>query len=98
MFFAVLLSWVAAGLVVGFVASKIVNLRGDDPRFGIFAAVLGAVVTGVVYSLVTGSSVNLWTLWGNVYAAVGALVAVVAWHAVRSRSISHEKQTARRSY
>ena len=98
MFFAVLLSWVAAGLIVGFIASKAVNLRGDDPRLGIFAAVIGAVVTGVVYSLITGTSIMTWTMWANVYAAIGALVAVVAWHAIRSRTITHEKYTARRSY
>ena len=98
MFFAVILSWAAAGLVVGFIASKVVNLRGDDPRLGIFAGAIAAVVTGVVWSMVSGTSIGVWTLWGNLYAAIGALVAVVAWHAIRSRTITHEKFTARRSY
>ena len=30
-----ILGWVAAGLLVGFIATKFVNLRGDDPRLGI---------------------------------------------------------------
>ena len=27
-----ILGWVAAGLLVGFIASKFVDLHGDDPR------------------------------------------------------------------
>ena len=98
MFFAVLLSWIGAGLLVGFVASKAINLRGDDPKLGIFAAMGGAVVAGIVYSISTGTSMTAWTPWGLAWATIGALVGVVLWHAIRSRSITHEKYTARRSY
>jgi hypothetical protein len=98
MFFAVLLSWVAAGMVVGFVASKAINLRGDDPKLGIFAAVGAAVAAGIIYSMVSGTGMTVWTLWAQVAAAAGGLVGVVLWHAVRSRSITHEKYTSRRSY
>ena len=98
MFFAVMLSWVAAGVVVGFVASKAVNLRGDDPKLGIFAAMGGALAAGIVYSMVSGTSMTTWTVWGLAWAAAGGLVGVVLWHAIRSRSITHEKYTARRSY
>jgi uncharacterized membrane protein YeaQ/YmgE (transglycosylase-associated protein family) len=98
MFFLVILSWIAAGLVIGYIASRVVNLRGDDPRFGIGAAALGAVVAGVIYSVVTGTSIATWTLWGFVTAAVVALLTVVAWHLIRSRTISHERYVPRSSY
>jgi hypothetical protein len=29
------ISWIAAGLIVGFAAGKLINLRGDDPNLGI---------------------------------------------------------------
>jgi uncharacterized membrane protein YeaQ/YmgE (transglycosylase-associated protein family) len=95
MFFAVLLSWVAAGVIVGFVASKAVNLRGDDPKLGIFAAVGGAVAAGIIYSMASGTSMTTWTLWAQATALIGGLVGVVLWHAIRSRTITHERYTAR---
>ena len=98
MFFAVLLSWIGAGLLVGFVASKAINLRGDDPKLGIFAAMGGALAAGIIYSMVSGTSMTTWTVWGQASAAIGGVVGVVVWHVIRSRSITHEKFTARRSY
>jgi hypothetical protein len=98
MFFLVLLSWVVAGALVGFVASKVVNLRGDDPRLGIGAAVAGAVAGGVIYGVASGTGIATWSLWSVCAAAGGALVGVLGWHAVRSRSISHQRYVPRRSY
>ena len=96
--FVGLLGWVVLGLIVGFVASKFVNLRGDDPRFGIGVAALGAVVAGAAYSIISGDGVSPWNLWSLIFAAAGAVVGAVAWHAVRSRSISKAPYTHRSSY
>jgi uncharacterized membrane protein (DUF441 family) len=41
-----LIGWVMIGLLVGCIASKIVDLRGDDPRLGLVVACGG--VAGVV--------------------------------------------------
>jgi uncharacterized membrane protein YeaQ/YmgE (transglycosylase-associated protein family) len=91
-----ILGWVAVGLIVGFVASRAVNLRGDDPRFGVGAAAGGAIVGGLFFSVISGTTA--WNTWGLLWAAGGAVVSVIVWHAVRSRSISHDRQTERHSY
>ena len=93
-----IVGWLLAGLVVGFVASKIVNLRGDDPKLGIGAAVAAAAVAGILHRIFAGAGDGGWNPWGLLFAALGAIVGAVIWHAVRSRSISHEHQTSRRSY
>ena len=90
--------WMIVAIIVGFIASKIVNLRGDDPRFGIAAACGGAVIAAVIYTLISGSSVTAWNPHSLLMAGVGAIVGVVAWHLVRSRFISHETFTSRSSY
>jgi uncharacterized membrane protein YeaQ/YmgE (transglycosylase-associated protein family) len=97
MFFVVLLSWVAAGLVVGFIASKAVNLRGDDPRLGIGSAVAGALLVAAIFSMVRGYPMTVWALGPFVAAAIGGVVAVIVWHAIRSRSISHDRYVPRQS-
>ena len=98
MFFVILLTWVVTGLVVGFIASKFVNLRGDDPKIGIGAAAGGAVLAGIAHALIGDAGVSTWTWWAVLFAAVGAALAVVGWHLVRSRSISHDKYVPRSSY
>jgi uncharacterized membrane protein YeaQ/YmgE (transglycosylase-associated protein family) len=90
--------WVVAGIIAGFIASKFVNLRGDDVRFGIGCAIVGAVVAGVLHALITGNGLNPWQPWGAGFALIGGAVGAAVWHLVRSRSISHESSTIRRSY
>ena len=93
-----IVSWLAVALLVGFIASKIVNLGGDDPRLGMAAAGAGAIGAAVVYTVISGSGVSAWNPWGLLAAATGAVIGVVAWHGVRSRSISRESYTRRSSY
>jgi len=98
MFFVVILSWIAAGLVVGFIATKAINLRGDDPKLSMGACAAGAVVGGVIYSLISGTSFVTWTLWAFIVAAIAAVVTAVIWHIVRSRSITRDVYVPRSSY
>jgi uncharacterized membrane protein YeaQ/YmgE (transglycosylase-associated protein family) len=98
MFFVVILSWIAVGLLVGFVATKAVNLRGDDPRLSMGATAVGGVAGGVIYSLISGTSFITWTLWAFVVAAIAAVVSSIVWHLVRSRSISRDVYVPRSSY
>lgn len=90
--------WIVAGAIVGLVVSKMVNLRGDDPKLGIGAAAAGAVAAGILHAMISGTAVSAWNMWSVLSAALGAVVAVVVWHLIRSRSISHDVQTSRRSY
>lgn len=90
--------WVLVGLVVGFVASKVVNLRGDDPRLGVIAAVGGAVLAAGIYTVVGGAGVSGWNVWSLAWAAVGGVAGAAVWHGVRSRYVSHERYVPRRSY
>ena len=98
MFAVVIGTWVITGLLVGVIATKFVNLRGDDPKLGFMAGVAGALVAGLTSSMVSGTGVSAWSWWSVLFAAVGAAVAVTVWHAVRSRSISHARYVPRRSY
>ena len=92
-----IIGWVIAGLIVGFAASKIVNLRGDDPRLGIALSVVAAVVAAALYSLITQTPVGRFNVWSIAFAVIGALLAVIAWHFARTRG-SYRTPTSRRSY
>lgn len=98
MVIASIFGWIVVGIIIGFIASKFVDLHGDDIRFGLAAAVAGAVVAGVLHAVISGKGLNPWQMWGAIFAAVGGIVGVAIYHVIRSRSISHDKGTVRRSY
>jgi uncharacterized membrane protein YeaQ/YmgE (transglycosylase-associated protein family) len=93
-----IIGWIVVGLIAGVVASKVVTLRGDDAWLGIAAAVGGAVVAGVLYSVISGAGVTAWNPWGLLVATAGGVAGAVTWHLIRSRSISHATYKPRSSY
>jgi uncharacterized membrane protein YeaQ/YmgE (transglycosylase-associated protein family) len=81
-----ILGWVVLGVIAGFIATKLVNLRGDDPRIGTAAAGAGAFVGGWMYSLISGNPVTYFNVHSLFFAAVAAVLVLVAWHGWRARS------------
>ena len=98
MVFLGILGWLVVGVLVGFIASKLVHLRGDDPRFGMVAAVAGAVIAALVYVVASGAGLAVWSGRALMWAAVGAAAAAALWHLVRSRFIPRDAYVERRSY
>jgi uncharacterized membrane protein YeaQ/YmgE (transglycosylase-associated protein family) len=96
--FLSIVGWIVVGSIVGFIASKVVNLRGDDPRLGIGVAVGGALVAGVLYSVISGAGMSDWSTRAFMLAAVGAGAGVAIWHLLRSRYASHAPQSNRNSF
>ena len=93
-----IVGWLTVGLLVGFIATKMVNLRGDDPRLGFGVACGGAIVAAVLYTMISGTEVRALNWLSLLFAAIGSVAAVVTWHVVRSRFVSREAYTTRRSY
>lgn len=75
--------WIVLGLVVGFIAAQVVNLRGDDPRIGIFMGGIGGAIGGFLYSHYTHTEVTSFNLTSLFYAALAAAGVLVIWHVWR---------------
>ena len=93
-----ILAFFLVGLVVGFIASKFVNLGNDEPIVGMLCAIGGAFAGGVIFNLTSGRGFVAWDFYAILAAAVGASVAVGGYHLIRSRTISQKNLTVRRSY
>ena len=93
-----IIGWIVVGLLIGFVAAKMVDLHGDDPRLGVGVAAGGALVGGAMYSLFSSDVVSAFNVWSLVAAAAGAAVGAAVWHGVRSKYVSRDRQTTRSSY
>lgn len=77
-----ILSWMILGLVAGFVGSKVVNKRGDGILMDIIIGVVGAILGGWLFGLFGMAGVNGLNIWSLFVAVIGAIVLLVAYHAL----------------
>ena len=77
------IGWIVLGLIAGFIASKIVNNRGEGLPFDILLGIVGAVVGGWIFSAAGSAGVTGFNAWSLMVAVIGAVVFLVLWHAIR---------------
>jgi uncharacterized membrane protein YeaQ/YmgE (transglycosylase-associated protein family) len=80
-----IIAWIVLGLISGFIASKIVNRSGEGVVMDIVLGIVGAVVGGLLFSMVGSSGVNGVNLWSILVAVLGAVVVLVIKHALTGR-------------
>ena len=79
--------WILLGLVAGFIASHIVNHRGEGMILDVLLGVVGAIVGGWLFSVLGHIGVTGLDLHSILVATVGAIVFLVAYHAVRRTTV-----------
>jgi uncharacterized membrane protein YeaQ/YmgE (transglycosylase-associated protein family) len=78
------------GLIAGFIASKIVNRRGEGILLDILLGVVGALAGGWLLRIFGAHGVSGINLYSLFVAVVGSVVVLVLYHAVsRRRSVWH---------
>jgi len=80
--------WIALGLIAGFIASKLLNLRGDDPNMGIALAGAGGLAGGWLYSMISRTAVTSFNTRSLMFAGIAAIGVLILWHAMRRHSLS----------
>jgi uncharacterized membrane protein YeaQ/YmgE (transglycosylase-associated protein family) len=84
-----LMAWLVLGLVAGFIASKIVNRHGEGVLVDIVLGIVGAIAGGFLFRMVGASGLTGFNLWSLLVATTGAIVLLVAYHAIRGRRWAH---------
>jgi uncharacterized membrane protein YeaQ/YmgE (transglycosylase-associated protein family) len=82
-----IIGWVVLGLIAGFIASKIVNREGEGIILDIVLGIIGALVGGWLFEFFGATGVTGFNLYSMFVAIVGAVVVLVAYHAIR-RAVS----------
>jgi len=84
-----IISWLILGLVAGFIASKVVNKTGSGLIMDIALGVIGALVGGYLYGMISHTNVmNKLDITSLIVATVGAIVVMLAYHFVVRRGQS----------
>ena len=76
-------AWIVLGLIAGFIGSKIVNKAGEGIFLDIVLGIVGAVVGGYIFSLLGASAVTGLNVYSLLVAVVGAIIVLLAYHALR---------------
>jgi uncharacterized membrane protein YeaQ/YmgE (transglycosylase-associated protein family) len=84
-----IIAWIFLGLISGFIASKIVNKRGDGTLIDIILGIIGAVVGGLIFNAVGAAGVTGVNIWSMVVAVLGAVVVLVVKHKVLGQGHAH---------
>ena len=78
-----ILAWIVLGLIAGFIGSKVVNRTGEGIILDVVLGIVGAVVGGWLFRFFGSSGVTGLNLWSMLVAIIGAVVVLVAYHAIR---------------
>ncbi|MGO8992138.1 MAG: GlsB/YeaQ/YmgE family stress response membrane protein [Polyangiaceae bacterium] len=84
-----IIAWVILGLISGLIASYVVDNRGSGAIVNLGLGIVGAVVGGFIFRALGQTGVTGLNLWSLGVSVVGAVVALVIYHAVvRPRSFA----------
>lgn len=78
-----ILAWIVLGLIAGFLGSRIVNKQGEGMVRDIILGIVGALVGGWLFSKFGAAGVSGLNLYSLLVAVVGAVIVLVAYHAIR---------------
>lgn len=77
-----IIGWIVLGLIAGFIASKIVNKRGEGLVLDIILGIVGAVVGGWLFALFGAEGVTGFNIYSMFVAVLGAVVVLIIYHAI----------------
>jgi len=75
--------WILLGLVAGFIASHLVNHRGEGMILDILLGIVGAIICGWLFHVFGHIGVTGLNFHSILVATAGAVVLLVVYHAIR---------------
>jgi uncharacterized membrane protein YeaQ/YmgE (transglycosylase-associated protein family) len=77
-----IIGWIILGLIAGFIASQIVNRRGEGLILDLVLGIVGALVGGWIFAFFGAQGVTGFNLYSMLVAVIGAVVVLVIYHAI----------------
>ncbi len=80
-----ILGWIIFGALTGWLASLIVNKRGEGCIVNIALGLIGALVGGAIFRGISNFDVFRFNLTSMFVAVLGAVIALFLWNAITGR-------------
>jgi len=78
-----IIGWIVLGLIVGYIASTLMNKRREGVSSDILLGVVGAVMGGWVFNAAGVAGPTGFNTWSHLVAVIGAVLVLVVWHVIR---------------
>jgi len=75
--------WLLLGLLAGFIASHLVNHRGEGMILDILLGIVGAIVGGWIFRTFGAVGVTGLNLYSLMVAVIGSVLLLFVYHAIR---------------
>lgn len=75
--------WILLGLVSGFIASHVVNHRGEGVILDALLGIVGAIIGGWIFHTLGHIGVTGLNLYSILVATTGAIVFLIVYHMIR---------------
>ena len=82
-----LITWMLLGLLAGFIASHLVNHRGEGMVLDILLGIVGAVAGGWLANVLGFAGVTALNLYSLIVATLGAVIFLLLYHTIRRNVI-----------
>lgn len=82
-----LLAWIVLGLIAGFIASKIVNRKGEGMVLDVVLGVVGAILGGWLFATFGMAGVSGLNVYSVFVAVMGAIVVLIVYHLLLHRTV-----------
>ena len=83
-----LLAWIVLGLIAGFIASKIVNRKGEGIVLDIVLGIVGAILGAWLFATFGMAGVSGLNVYSIVVSIVGAIVVLLVYHLLLRRTVT----------
>ena len=80
-----IIGWIVLGLIAGFIASKIVDARGQGLMLDLVLGIAGAIVGGLLFSAFGASGVTGFNIYSLIVAIIGSVVVLWLYHLMVGR-------------
>ncbi|MEJ1970705.1 MAG: GlsB/YeaQ/YmgE family stress response membrane protein [Rhizomicrobium sp.] len=80
-----ILGWVIFGAITGWLASLVVNRRGQGCMVNIALGLVGSLIGGAIFRALSDFDVFRFNLTSMFVAILGAVIALFLWHAVTGK-------------
>lgn len=84
-----IIGWIVLGLVAGFIASKVVNIRGRGVILDIILGILGAILGGILFTkfgtAFGAAGVTGFNIYSMLAALIGAIIVLLIYHVIFGR-------------
>ena len=77
------LTWILLGLLAGFIASHLVNHRGEGMVLDILLGIVGAMIGGWVFQVFGARGITNFGVYSLAVAVAGSVLFLVVYHAIR---------------